>query len=53
MGERVICCIYHSKSRFVLKMNNKTIAIIFFFSVSTIHCCCAFHLRPGLNLNLH
>lgn len=51
MGERVICCIYHSKSRFVLKMNKKTITIIF-FSVSTIHSFCVFHLKPGLNLNL-
>lgn len=29
MGERVICCIYHCNSRFVLKMNNKTIAAFF------------------------
>lgn len=33
--ERVICCIYHSASRFVLKMNNKTITVIF-FSATTV-----------------
>lgn len=39
MGERVICCICHCKGRFALKMNNKTIAVVFFFFSESTVCC--------------